>query len=152
MNQVRFGLLATFLLCLTSQLIAFFTVAHKMWPDELQSLVLKLLAIYSIHLSVILGGIFAQPSGPLEDPPLSLAWTAIVLAVLWNILLMWRSLSFSMATKDSVGDLIKYLEGIASSSSFLVTGALAFFFTKGTQSVRPTISGNEANSGRGADH
>jgi hypothetical protein len=135
MNQARFGLLGIFVLCLAFQVIAFFLVGHKMWPEDLQSLVLKLLAIYSVHLTVVLGGIFAQPSGHLKDPPPSLAWTAICLALLWNALLVWRSLSFSIAPRDSAEDLIKYLEGMASSSSFLVTGALAFFFTRGTQAV-----------------
>jgi hypothetical protein len=135
MNQARFGLLAIFAFSLIIQLIAFFAVGHKMWPEDLQTLVLKLLAIYSVHVTVILGGMFAQPSGRLEDPPSSLAWTAVSLALLWNMLLIWRSLSFSMAPKDSVADLVKYLEGVASASSFLVTGTLAFFFTKGTQTA-----------------
>jgi hypothetical protein len=135
MNRVRFGLLAIFILCLSTQLIAFFAVSNKMWPDELQSLVLKILAIYSVQLSVILGGIFARPGGSVEDPSPSLSWTAILLAVLWNALLMWRSIAFSAATKDSVTDLLKYLDGISSAGSFLVTGALAFFFAKGNQSV-----------------
>lgn len=136
MNQARFGLLAIFLFCLALQLIAFFAVGHKMWPEDLQSLVLKVLAIYSVHLTVVLGGIFAQPSGSLEDPPSSLAWTAIALALLWNVLLIWRSVSFALAPRDSVTDLMKYLEGVASASSFLVTGTLAFFFTKGTKTVK----------------
>jgi hypothetical protein len=141
MNQARFGLLAIFVSCLGVQLIAFFVAGHKMWPEELQSLVVKILAVYSVHLTVILGGIFAQPKGPLENPSGSLAWTSIVLALLWNVLLIWRSVSFSMATHDSVGDLMKYLDGIASASSFLVTGALAFFFTKGTQTARTSNAG-----------
>jgi len=136
MNQARFGLLAIFVLCLAAQLIAFFAAGHRMWPEELQSLVLKLLAVYSVHLTVILGGIFAQPRGPLEDPPSDIAWTAIALALMWNGLLIWRSLSFSVADQDSVVDLTKYLDNIASASSFLVTGALAFFFTKATQTAK----------------
>jgi len=92
MNQARFGLLGIFVFCLLAQLVAFFSVSHKMWPEELQSLVLTILSIYSVHLTVILGGIFAQPKGPLEDPPASLPWTAVVLALLWNVLLIWRSI------------------------------------------------------------
>lgn len=144
MNQARFGLLTIFILCLTVQLVAFFAVARKMWPEDLQSLVVKILAIYSVHLTVILGGIFAQPKGPLEDPPATLAWTAISLALLWNVLLMWRSVSFSLATQDSTADLTKYLDSIASASSFLVTGALAFFFTRASQTAKPSTSGPSA--------
>lgn len=133
MNRARFGLLGIFAFCLAVQVAAFLAVGRRMWPEDLLSLVLKLFAVYSVHLTVILGGIFAQPQGPLEDPPPALAWTAITLALFWNLLLLWRSLSFALATQDSVSELVKYLEGVSSSGSFLVTGTLAFFFTKGTQ-------------------
>jgi len=152
MNQARFGLLGIFVVCLLVQLIAFFAVGHKMWPEDLQSLVLKILAIYSVHLTVILGGIFAQPKGPLEDPPASLAWTAITLALLWNVLLIGRSIFFSMATQDSVPELIKYLEGVSSSSSFLVTGALAFFFTKGTDIAKSHVGNSSAEDKKTTFH
>jgi len=69
MNQARFGLLGIFILFLAVQLVAFFAVANKMWPEDLQALVIKLLGIYSVHLGVILGGIFAQPKGHLKRPP-----------------------------------------------------------------------------------
>jgi hypothetical protein len=132
MNQARFGLLGIFIFSLAVHLAAFAAVSGKMWPDEFDALVLKVLSIYSVHLTVILGAIFAQPKGPLEDPPAPLAWTAIGLALLWNLLLLWRSVYFSLATQDSVTDLIKYLDQIGSSSSFLVAGATVFFFGKGT--------------------
>jgi hypothetical protein len=132
MNHARFGLMGMFLGSLMLQLAAFFLTRNKMWPDELLVLVLKLLGIYSVQLGVVLGGIFAQPKVPLVEPPSGLTWTALVLVAMWNLLLVWRSISFSVAAQDSVSDLIKYLDSIASSSSFLVAGVLAFFFTKGT--------------------
>jgi hypothetical protein len=57
---------------------------------------------------------------------------------MWNLLLAWRSISFSIAAQDSVSDLIKYLDSIASSSSFLVAGVLTFFFAKGTDVTNST--------------
>jgi hypothetical protein len=144
MNQARFGLLGIFTVCLLAQVIAFLAVGSKMWPEDLQALILKIVAVYSVHLTVILGGIFAQPKGPLEDPPAPLAWTAIALAVLWNVLLAWRSFAFSMASQDSAPELIKYQDGVGSSTSFLVTGALAFFFTKGTENAKPQARSSPA--------
>jgi len=112
------------------QLGAFSLVRDRMWPEDLLALVLKLLGIYSVPLGIILGGIFAQPKGPLHDPPAGVAWAALLLAAIWNLPLVWRSISFGLAQQDSVGDLIKYLDSVASASSFLVAGVLAFFFAK----------------------
>lgn len=138
MNQARFGLMGIFLASLVLQLVAIFLTRNRMWPEELLSLVLKLLGIYSVQLGVVLGGIFSQPRGPLAEPPSGLTWTAFTLVTMWNLLLAWRSISFSIAAQDSVSDLIKYLDSIASSSSFLVAGVLTFFFAKGTDVTNST--------------
>jgi protein-S-isoprenylcysteine O-methyltransferase Ste14 len=138
MNQARFGLMSIFLASLILQLGAFLAIRSKMWPEDLLNLVLKLLGIYSVQLSVVLAGIFAQPRAGLADPPAGLAWTALLLTTLWNLLLVWRSVSFSVAAQDSVGDLIKYIDTVASASSFLVAGVIAFFFGKGTESSSST--------------
>lgn len=138
MNRARFGLMGIFLVSLVLQLVAVFLARNKMWPEELLPLVLKLLGIYSVQLGVVLGGIFSQPRAPLAEPPSGLTWTAFVLVTMWNLLLAWRSISFSFAAQDSVSDLTKYLDSIASSSSFLVAGVLTFFFTKGTDVTNST--------------
>ena len=130
--------MSIFLASLILQLGAFLAIRSKMWPEDLLNLVLKLLGIYSVQLSVVLAGIFAQPRAGLADPPAGLAWTALLLTTLWNLLLVWRSVSFSVAAQDSVGDLIKYIDTVASASSFLVAGVIAFFFGKGTESSSST--------------
>jgi len=130
MNRVRFGLLAIFAFGLAIQMAAFLAVSGKMWPEDLQSLIVKLLGLYAAPLGVILGGMFAQPKGPLAEPPAALGGAALFLAVLWNLLLAWRSLSFSFATQDSATDVIKYMESVSGASTFLVAGMLAFFFAK----------------------
>jgi hypothetical protein len=56
----------------------------------------------------------------------------MVLAVLWNLLLIARFLAFCFAERDSVGALVQYLDSVATSSSFLVAGVVVFFFGKGT--------------------
>jgi hypothetical protein len=131
MNQARFSLLGIFLAFLVAQLISFVLINQRLWPDELSALVLKLLAIYAVYLGVILGGIFAHPQRILEPSSSATAWTAILVSVLWNILLIWRSVLFCLANQDSVGELVKYLDTVASAGSFLVAGALGFFFAKG---------------------
>jgi hypothetical protein len=134
MNQTRFGLMGIFVAGLVLQIGAFLVVRNKMWPEDFLSLLLKILGIYSVQLAVVLAGIFAQRGARLADPPAALAWSALALAALWNLLLVWRSISFSVAAQDSVGDLIKYLDTIATGGSFLVAGVVTFFFGKGTES------------------
>lgn len=138
MNQARFGLMGIFVAGLILQIGAFFVVRNKMWPEDFLSLLLKLLGVYSVQLGVVLGGIFAQRGARLADPPAGLAWSALALAALWNLLLVGRSISFSIAAEDSVGDLIKYLDTIASGGSFLVAGVVTFFFGKGTENNTST--------------
>jgi hypothetical protein len=106
--------------------------------EDLTNLLLKLLAIYSVHLGVIFGGIFAQQQDAQkksQTAPKTAFWLAVVLASIWNLLLLWRGISFGMAafnpdSEDNVDRLSSYLQSISSASSFLVTGSLAFFFTK----------------------
>jgi hypothetical protein len=103
---------------------------------DLTNLLTKLLAVYSVHLAVIFGGIFAQQQeGKSPQVPAMALWVAVALAVIWNLLLAWRSITFALAATDpsrddSVGRLMSYIETISSTSSFLVAGALSFFFTK----------------------
>jgi len=137
MNRARLALLLIFVASLLLQAGAFFVVRPEMWPNEFQALLLRLLAIYSIQLSVVLAGIFAQPSAVLAPPPAGLTWAALLATSAWNLLLILRSTSFVLS-EDSVTDLMKDLETIASASSFLVAGAIAFFFGKGTEVAAPT--------------
>lgn len=137
-GRARIALVAIFVSGLTAQVAAVIltysrgTIAY----DDLTSLLLKLLAIYSVHLGVIFGGIFAQQkdSGK-KAAPTTAFWLAVALGGIWNVLLLWRSLSFGMAafnpnSEDNVDRLASYLQNISTASAFLVTGALAFFFAK----------------------
>jgi len=136
-NRVRFLLMWIFVAFLVVQLGALFHIRNSMWPEDFDKLILRLLAIYSAPLGVVLGGIFTQPKTPIATPPSGLAWTALALVVLWNTLLAWRTLSFSLSTDDSANDLLRYLDQIAAASSFLVAGAIVFFFGKTTESSSP---------------
>jgi hypothetical protein len=103
---------------------------------DLTSLLTKLLAVYSVHFGVIFGGIFAQQQdGNSARVPATAFYLAVAASLIWNALLAWRSIMFSVAAydpskDDSSSQLMAYIETIASASSFLVVGALAFFFAK----------------------
>ncbi len=107
---------------------------------DLSTLTLKLLAIYSVPLAVILAGIFAKPSKKAGKAATATgsqmtAYSAIVLAAFWNVLLLARSLFFgyavfNQAVDDNINQLVSFLDTTSTASSFLIAGALAFFFTK----------------------
>jgi hypothetical protein len=130
LNRVRYGLVFVFLAGMAVQIACFISSRGRMWPEDFNLLVLKILAIYSVQLGVVLGGIFSQVNVQTAGPAPSLAWTALLLAGFWNVLLIWRVMSFSFAQQDSVNDLTKYLDGVGAGSAFLVAGVNSYFFGK----------------------
>jgi WD40 repeat protein len=128
MRRAQYALLGIFTGSLAVHVTAFLAVSRAMWPEDLQQILLTLLAVYSVPLAVILGGLFGRRRQLLKAPPPGLAWTAILLAGGWNSLLLWRSISFSVAGQDSPAQVITYMNAISAAASFLVAGMLAFFF------------------------
>ncbi|NII26110.1 hypothetical protein HB364_13530 [Pseudoflavitalea sp. X16] len=132
-------LIAIFLLSFLIQLIIGLFGFSKtvISGDDLISILLKLFAVYSIHLSMITAGIFGQKAQPGARKPSnarSVFRLAVILSLIWNIILLWRFFVFftaiiNPAMEDSVGELIGYVDKIATASSFLVTGMLAYYFT-----------------------
>jgi hypothetical protein len=131
-TRARAMIVSTFVAGLVLQLLAFTLTYLKgeISPKDIGILTAKLLGIYSVQMAVILGGIFGQHKSP-RRIVLSLPFRiAFVLSLLWNLLLLWRSVSFYFAANDQTLDLMSYLDIVSGISSFLVVGALAYFFAK----------------------
>jgi hypothetical protein len=139
-RRTRSTILFVFLGCLALNVIILASSRSSVWPEEFQATLLKILSIYSVPLAVILGGFFAQPRAG-STAPAGLCWAALILAVCWNMLLLWRTIAFSLVNVDSVSDLTKYLEAVSSAASFLIVGSLAFFFGK-TAEEKEVASGD----------
>ena len=99
-------------------------------PASLRQLLLKLLAVYSVHLSVVIGGMFAVRAGGSSVNAAKFAWSAVALALAWNLLITARVGLFAFQNLDSVDALVEYIDTIAASSAFLVLGVITFFFVK----------------------
>ena len=128
----RFTLLGVFLACMAISIIVISMTYLRgaIYPRHLQQLILAVLGIYSIPLGTILGGIFGQ-RGDLDRPTSNPAFgVALAVAAGWNLLLLARVFIFGIATQDSVEQFAAYLSTVAAASSFLVVGALTFFFTR----------------------
>lgn len=131
-TRARSLLLCIFILCLVLQCGVLVLNQSAMWPEDLLKSLLTLLKLYSVPLAVIFGGIFARPGGA-TGPSAGVSWAAVLVASCWNLLLVWRTIAFGLASQDSVSDLTKYLEDVSSAASFLVAGMLAFFFGKSSK-------------------
>ena len=128
MARARVTLIVLFLASLTIQLVAFFLVRSRMWPEEFTILIIKIFSIYSVPLAVVIGGMIAKRHEAPASAPVALTWIAIVLTILWNLLLIGRSLAFALADRDSVTSAANDLGILATFSSFLVAGVISAFF------------------------
>jgi hypothetical protein len=132
-STAKLSLTGLFVVSLAAQVIGVSAVHSAMWPEDYQSVILKLLHIYSIPLGVAIGGILAssKPKGVVVDRGLMGACLALV--ILWNSSFLIRTLIFCFAAQDSAKDLMAFYEQVSTGSSFLIAGVLTFFFGKASR-------------------
>ncbi|HLG12944.1 MAG TPA: hypothetical protein VJH03_00250 [Blastocatellia bacterium] len=131
-TRARLILVSVFLVFFVLMIGAIFVPFQKgeIYSESMLTLLKKLLAVYSVHLAVIFGGIFGQWKSGIDKVPTLPFWIGLVLVFIWNALLAWRFLVFCFSEKDTVGALSAYLDTVVPATSFLVAGALSFFFAK----------------------
>ena len=129
-TRAKIILTGVFLLSLAVQFIGISAVQSTMWPQDYQSVLLKLLHIYSVPLGVATGGILATSKSKDGAVDGSLVWISLALVLLWNGIFVTRTLAFCFAAHDSAKDLMEFYQEISTGSSFLIAGVLAFFFRK----------------------
>lgn len=123
--QIFIGFLIIHLICI---IVPYFR--GEMYSQEFIAIVSKLLAIFGVHFAIIIGGIFGLQDEADKKVSKNLAQVSLLLITLWNILLIWRSISFIISQDDPVKDLSSYLETVSAASSFLIAGVLTYLFTK----------------------
>lgn len=129
LNQSRAILFAVFVFGLIAQFLALISVRAEMRPGELQALTLQLLGTYGVHLGVMIAGVFAQEGATTRRVAMLPFWIALTLALLWNLLLGWFTYAF-ITSDSSVALLAEQITSVSQASSFLVAGALVYFFAK----------------------
>lgn len=132
MTGSRAILLSIFGGALVIECVAMFIAGYRgvIYSSDVTDLVVKLLAVYSVHFAVMIGGIFARTGRPAGRPTTLTRGIAIGLASMWNLLLLVRILAFAAADTDSIVELDRYVTLISAGGSFLVAGMLAYFFSK----------------------
>ena len=136
-------LVATFLVALTIDCLAVAESYRQgaIYGNEAQMLVKVILAIYSIPLGVILGGVFGQKKLGAQRRVGVQFWVALILAIMWNVLLAARMLVFLFAADDSVRDLQEYLREVPTAGLFLVGSSLTYFFTAPSEATAKVEKG-----------
>lgn len=105
-------------------------IAHAIEAKSLKEILLRLLTLYSVHLSVVIGGMFALKQAKPPTTIVPFAWSALALAAVWNLLIGVRCVVFAIDEQDVVTSLLDFLDSIGAASVFLVSGVVTFFFSK----------------------
>jgi hypothetical protein len=115
-------------ICLAAVGIAYLRGA--IYADMLKDMVVQLLAIYSMPLGAIIGGVFGQRGSGDAPAPAQAFWLALAIALLWNALLVVRIVAFGVAREDDLALLTAYLKEVSAAAGFLVAGVLAYYFAR----------------------
>jgi hypothetical protein len=129
LQSILLGLFLVFLVACCAAVIYTYS-RGEIEPASLRQLLLKLLAVYSVHLSVVIGGMFAVRAAAASATAPRFAWSAIALALAWNLLITARVGLFAFQNLDTVDSLVEYMDTVAASSAFLVLGVITFVFVK----------------------
>lgn len=129
-TQLLLGAVFLFFLIVVSGVYIATYASGKIYVDDAQKLFVETLVLYSVPVGTIVGGIFGKGLQSKAAAPTNAFWAALILAILWNLLLLWRVLAFALADEDIVSGLISDLKTSSTASMFLVSGALAYFFSK----------------------
>ena len=134
LNQSRVILIGIFLVALATQLILAGT-DNKLGNEEFNKWLRLLLSVYSVHFGVMLGAIFSKNetgSTKVSGFPFTLA---ICLAAGWNLLLVSYSWAFALS-REKFSDFIETFTILSQDTSFLVAGALVYFFGRPAKKAR----------------
>jgi|ERR1022692_2693039 hypothetical protein len=120
-------------LVIQAGLFIYMSSTNKIRHSDCNALLLTLLDVYKVSLAVILAGMFGGMNSASTKMSGSPFWLACGVSVLWNALLVSRSTIFALSQNDNWKDLSGYLLSVSGASSFLVAGALSFFFASRTR-------------------
>ena len=132
-SKARIILLCIFLLFLILQMIFIMGTFIKKEISSADALnaIIKIVGIYSVPFAIILVGIFSQKNLSEKQTPKHVFWIALSLAIIWNVILAFRSTIFFLAPEDDINELLTHLNRLGGqTTSWLIAGAFSYFFAK----------------------
>src|SRR2546423_11061369 len=111
LTRARSLILSTFIAGLALQLltVTLTYVKGEISSKDVGTLTVKLLGIYSVQMAIILGSIFGQHK---SSARIAHRWpfqVALILSILWNLLLLWRTTVLYFATANHPAGLVSHL-------------------------------------------
>jgi hypothetical protein len=114
---------------LAIHVVAVVTVFSKggIYPDDLTSMLGKIAATFGAPLAVIVGGLVGARGKHLT---VGAFVAALLCAIVWNAILLVRTLLFAHASEDSISEWSRYFEVAGAGFGSLVSGPLSYFFAR----------------------
>jgi hypothetical protein len=134
-SKARLAIFLVFGVALAVELAAVLTlgVTNALSSPYRIKLVVQLLRIYSVPGSLIAAGVFAAQRTRKPVSP-GIYWLALASCCVWNSLLAFPCAQFAWPpyspSSTAFPALLEWLDSVSAWGSFLITGALALFFTK----------------------
>ena len=101
------------------------------YEESLGPLLKHFTILYSVPFATIIAGVIAKRrSKPKNPPPSHVTLLAISFAVIWNVLVLILILLFALGITERLETVYNQYEDIMPSSTFLLAGALTYFFAK----------------------
>lgn len=99
----------------------------RIWPEEAQSLLELILALYAVPFGVICGGSLSTRSKvTVLSQGKIIFFVAVV--VIWNVLVTLPELNMVTHPGAKIATCLTDMRGTADKAGFLITGILGFFF------------------------
>jgi len=114
---------------------------REYFAEDLQTLIAQVLAQFSGPLSVVAGSFFAL-RGVSRRTPVAHAsfWLALACVTLWSVLIAGRAAAFIAYSNEAPVVMTNWLTQVVTAASFLLTGALTYFFASPRAATKSSTS------------
>ena len=126
--RARISLLSVFVCSWIANGLILLSAKKTMDGSQNEQIFTLLATMHSVPIGILAGGIFADINPRKKSIPAGVAWTALLLSVLWVALVCECWVGYPSSIKAP--ELIDELGRRSSEVSFLIAGALAYFSTK----------------------
>jgi hypothetical protein len=122
-----------YIICIAFVIVPF--LRDEIGNDALTGLIVRVTAIYLIPVGIFTGSIIQQKKLRRRSVPNNAYWMTLVLSIIWNILIVWRVIYYSLsyAPDNTIEALDSYLTTVSPAVFALVGGVLTYMFLQSAE-------------------